>query len=1029
MMSHVVRLFGRETSRRAPLQRRPLHVEELEARDLPAPLTWSIGIALPRARAGVAAVLEPDNSILVLGGGTQTVYQLAPGDTAWGTANPLDIPRTSAGVGTIGGSELLVYGGSSSENVQSSALQYDPADSSVIAPVAPMSTARTLLAFATDGSNRAYAIGGINDNETRLASVEQFDPSTGQWSAVAPLPQALSGATAVYDGNGHILVFGGATSGARATTTALRYTVATDTWTTLPALPAATTEAASVLGADGVVYVLGGLTAAGAAQATVQAYHPITNTWTTETPLPVALSDEAAVTDSQGSIDVLGGKNASHASVSSVYLTQSLGNGTVPPVISAPANVNATLGVPSFTDQINAFGLPAPTFSLTAAPSGMTIDSGTGIISWAPVTGPLGAQTVTVEADNASGTDTKTFTVTVVPDTTPPTVPQNLTLGTVTDTTVDLSWNASTDNVAVAGYNVYTYVPGYGGGRGGHYHPPVYTLVATSTTTSVTVTDLTAGASYNFVVAAFDTSNNRSGYSNIVSTTMLLAPSLTYSDNGVDVNPPVSVVANHALYLTLQPSGNPAPTVSLVSAPAGVVYSPGGWSNGYRDSISWTPNASQVGASDIILEADNSVGSFTLDISVTVVADVPIPSLGVNGGITYTLGNMTADPNNPFTWSLNLIDAFNNTGHSPQYGLSGTPFSFQLTGTSNTSPTTYALVSGPATMALDPNTGLGTWAPAAADAGPTSVTVQATNSAGTSTLTFNFPTYFTTAPTGAAVNFTTSTSSTGSLPPDFTTVVSWTAPANSAGVADYVVTVTDAHTLVPVTFDTQSTNTSFVLTGVSRNQNWVTVTALDANGNPSITSSAAPLYLAAMAPISWTYSTPHVVAGAGLSVQFSPSGSSSGLTYAIASGPAGVTINATTGLLSWTPTLADVGTAQVVVSATSGWGTVYVTLNFPVYFTGPVQNLAETNDSTSIYATWTAPAQNPAAIVGYSVTLSWTVNGQTSTQTYTTPTAATSFALPIPVYDRTIVYHLTVAAVDASGDLGVLAPELDFSLQ
>ena len=60
-------------------------------------------------------------------------------------------------------------------------------------------------------------------------------------------------------------------------------------------------------------------------------------------------------------------------------------------------------------------------------------------------------------------------------DTTAPSAPTGLTAGTTTTTSVPLSWTASTDNVAVTGYDVY---------RG-------TTLVGTSTTTSYTVTGLT----------------------------------------------------------------------------------------------------------------------------------------------------------------------------------------------------------------------------------------------------------------------------------------------------------------------------------------------------------------------------------------------------------------------------------------------------------------------------------------------------------------------------------------------------------
>lgn len=43
------------------------------------------------------------------------------------------------------------------------------------------------------------------------------------------------------------------------------------------------------------------------------------------------------------------------------------------------------------------------------------------------------------------------------PDTTPPSAPQNLTVGEVTASTATLSWSPSTDNVGVLGYNVYQF--------------------------------------------------------------------------------------------------------------------------------------------------------------------------------------------------------------------------------------------------------------------------------------------------------------------------------------------------------------------------------------------------------------------------------------------------------------------------------------------------------------------------------------------------------------------------------------------
>ena len=100
----------------------------------------------------------------------------------------------------------------------------------------------------------------------------------------------------------------------------------------------------------------------------------------------------------------------------------------------------------------------------------------------------------------------------------PPSVPTGLAVGTVTTSSVALSWNASTDSVGVAGYKVY---------RGS-------TLIATVTGTRYTVTGLAAGTTYSFGVRAMDVAGNLSNPSPAVSATTRLNPvtgscSVTYS--------------------------------------------------------------------------------------------------------------------------------------------------------------------------------------------------------------------------------------------------------------------------------------------------------------------------------------------------------------------------------------------------------------------------------------------------------------------------------------------------------------------
>ena len=94
------------------------------------------------------------------------------------------------------------------------------------------------------------------------------------------------------------------------------------------------------------------------------------------------------------------------------------------------------------------------------------------------------------------------------PDVTAPSTPTNLTASGTTQTTTNLSWNASTDNVGVTGYDVY---------RGA-------TLIASVTGTTYQATGLTASTAYTFSVRAKDAAGNISSSSNTVNVTTLSPP-------------------------------------------------------------------------------------------------------------------------------------------------------------------------------------------------------------------------------------------------------------------------------------------------------------------------------------------------------------------------------------------------------------------------------------------------------------------------------------------------------------------------
>ena len=90
------------------------------------------------------------------------------------------------------------------------------------------------------------------------------------------------------------------------------------------------------------------------------------------------------------------------------------------------------------------------------------------------------------------------LTTATTKDVTPPTKPGNIKASSITQTTMTLSWGASTDNVGVVKYYIY---------KNG-------VKIGESTTLSIPVTGLVKNTSYTFTVAALDVSGNMSVLSN-----------------------------------------------------------------------------------------------------------------------------------------------------------------------------------------------------------------------------------------------------------------------------------------------------------------------------------------------------------------------------------------------------------------------------------------------------------------------------------------------------------------------------------
>ena len=123
--------------------------------------------------------------------------------------------------------------------------------------------------------------------------------------------------------------------------------------------------------------------------------------------------------------------------------------------------------------------------------------------------------TLSVDAFDATGNSSPKTAVMVstLPcgDTTPPSQPTNLRTTSATTTSLTIAWNAATDNVAVASYDIYR----------------ATTKAGSATTTTYTINGLTCGTTYSVGVRAIDTTGNTSTQATLPTTTSPCAPALT----------------------------------------------------------------------------------------------------------------------------------------------------------------------------------------------------------------------------------------------------------------------------------------------------------------------------------------------------------------------------------------------------------------------------------------------------------------------------------------------------------------------
>ncbi|HEY5665790.1 MAG TPA: putative Ig domain-containing protein, partial [Gammaproteobacteria bacterium] len=594
------------------------------------------------------------------------------------------------------------------------------------------------------------------------------------------------------------------------------------------------------------------------------------------------------------------------------------------------------------------------TYSLDIAPSGMSINASSGLISWTPSTGQAGSHGVTARVDDGNGgSDTQSFSITVAtapaPVNNPPTIDSSpVTTGTVNDLytydvnasdadgdtltyTLDtypggMTINSSTGLIswtpATTGnyYIIVVVTDGNGGSVAQNYFINVSPGNVAPSITSTPVTTATVGQVYNYDVDASDADGDTLSYSldtapagmTINSSTGLISwtPAANQVGNQytiVRVDDGQGGAATQNFFVAVA-VGNAAPTIdssAVTTATEGEAYSydvnasdadgdtltysldtaPAGMSiNAASGLIQWTPGSGQIGSNPVVVRVeDGNGGSDTQSFSISVSDADPSNQAPAIDSAPVTAANV----GELYTYDVNASDGDGDT-------------------------VTYTLLAQPLGMAISAGSGLISWTPSAGQVGSNNVTVRASDgnggiddqsfsitvTGGNASPTIN-STPVTTATVGQLysydVNATdgdgdTLTYSLDAQPLGMSInagsgVISWTPSAGQEGSQSVTVRVSDGNGGV----DTQSFS--------------VNVAAAPPPVNSAPTIDSAPVETATEGQ-AYTYDVN----------ASDPDGDT--LTYSLDIPIAGMTINASTGLIQWTPASNQIGNAMVVARAT-----------------------------------------------------------------------------------------------------------------
>ncbi|WP_146180143.1 putative Ig domain-containing protein [Opitutus sp. ER46] len=649
------------------------------------------------------------------------------------------------------------------------------------------------------------------------------------------------------------------------------------------------------------------------------------------------------------------------------------------PVINSAASATATVGQ-NFTYQITASNSPT-SYAATGLPAGLTLNTSTGVIAGIPTT--AGTSTAQLTATNASGTSASfalSFNVSAASSPGTPAAPLgptvtafDLVLASVVpgvsaeweivfdtpvtgvdvgDFIVNTQGAATATLTGVTAVNTTTYrvamnytdtngaiqvairTSGTGISGGGNAFrgsgltaTPVYGTgtAPAADTTLPQVASVTAGAATGnnatFTVTFSEAVTGVDANDFIITGTSATIGAV--SGSGTTYTVPVTASGSGTVTLTVVGgassairdaagnylggvgntsgsvtiaggSGGSAPTISnqtatgtvgsafsyQVSATGATSYSitsgtlPAGLSMSAAGLISGTPTA--AGSSVVTVRATNANGNASAQLTIT-----------IDPGSTGTVPTIT---------SATTATATVGTAFTYQITASGSPTGFTATNLTGTG------------LAINATTGVISGTPTTA--GTISSQLRASNANGTSS--------------AVTLTITVSPASSGSAP----TISNQTASGTVGTALSYQVSATGA-TSYAITAGTLpsglSMSTAGLITGTptAAGSSVVTVRATNANGNASaqLTITISP----ATAPSIPVVTAATVNGTVGVALSHSVVATNSPTGYAIVGQPAGVSINATTGVISGTPTASGTFSATVTATNAAGSGTGTIT--------------------------------------------------------------------------------------------------------